>query len=101
MHAVFSMGDEAELEALLGDAGFGDVDVRAEVRDLALPGARDFLWQYVGSTPLAGAVAGADRQARSALEDEVVTEWSRFEEADGMSYRQRILTASARSADRD
>lgn len=94
--AVFSMHDDAELEALLGDAGFRDVDVHAEDRELSLPGASDFLWQYVGSTPLAGPVAGADQRARSALENEVVAEWSLFEEDDGMSFRQRVVTASAR-----
>lgn len=96
VHTVFSMDDEAELEELLGNAGFRDVDVQAEVLELSLPGARDFLWQYVGSTPLAGVVAGVGQQARSALEHDVVTEWSRYEEADGMSYCQRVLTATAR-----
>ena len=96
VHAVFAMHEEAELETLLGNAGFRDIDVQADTRELSLPGARDFLWQYIGSTPLAGAVAGAGQHARSALEDEVLAEWSQFEEADGMSYRQRIVTASAR-----
>lgn len=100
VHAVFSMDDEAELESLLGEAGFHDIDVVAEIRELSLPGARDFLWQYVRSTPLAGVVAGADEQARSALESDVLAEWSRFEDDDGMSYRQRVLTATARRRDR-
>lgn len=96
VQAVFSLHEETELEGLLRSAGFRDIGVQAETRKLSLPGARDFLWQYVGSTPLAGAVAEASQEARSALEGEVLAEWSQFEEADGMSYRQRIVVASAR-----
>ena len=96
VQAVFALHEETELERLLKSAGFRDIGVQAETRELSLPGARDFLWQYVGSTPLAGVVAEASQEARSALEAEVLAEWSQFEEADGMSYRQRILIASAR-----
>ena len=96
VQAVFALHEEAELEGLLRSAGFRDIGVQAETRELSLPGARDFLWQYVGSTPLAGVVAGASQEARSALEGEVLAEWSQFEGDDGMPYRQRIVIASAR-----
>jgi ubiquinone/menaquinone biosynthesis C-methylase UbiE len=96
VQAVFALHDETELEELLSSAGFRDISVQAETRELSLPGARDFLWQYLGSTPLAGVIAEASEEARSALEGEVLAEWSEHEEAGGIPYRQRIVTASAR-----
>lgn len=96
VQAVFAVHDESELEALLRAAGFREVGLEAETRELPLPRAREFLWQYVGSTPLAGLVAEASEEARSAFEGEVLAKWSEFEEAERMWYRQRVVIASAR-----
>jgi ubiquinone/menaquinone biosynthesis C-methylase UbiE len=96
VRAVFALNEEAELEGLLKDAGFRHVDARAETRELSLPAPRDFLWQYVGSTPLGAVVAAADDDARSALEREVVAGWRDFGGSGGMHYRQRVVTATAR-----
>ena len=93
---VFALYDEAELEDLLKAAGFRHVSTQAETRALSLPAPRDFLWQYVGSTPLAGMVAEAGDEARSALEREVVAGWQDFRSGEGMKYRQRVVIASAR-----
>jgi hypothetical protein len=94
--ARFDLNQEAELQQLLKEAGFRQVTTRAEMRELSLPAAGEFLWQYIGSTPLASVVAAADGEARSALEREVVAEWQAFGRGDGMSYRQRIVVATAR-----
>jgi hypothetical protein len=64
VRSVFALNEEAECEGLLNDAGFRDVTARAEIRELSLPAPRDFLWQYVASTPLAAIVAAADDDAR-------------------------------------
>ncbi len=96
VRAVFALNQEAELEGLLKDAGFRQVNARAETRELSLPAPRDFLWQYVGSTPLAAIVAAADDDARSALEREVVAGWRDFGSSGGMHYRQRVVVATAR-----
>ena len=96
VRGVFALYEEAELEDLLKAAGFRDVSTQVETQALALPAPRDFLWQYVGSTPLAGAVAEADAEARSALEREVVGGWQDFRKGEGMHYRQRVVIASAR-----
>lgn len=72
VHIVFSLHDERELRELLTGAGFGDVSVAKTRASLALPPARDFLWQYVVSTPLANAVAKASDEARAALEADFV-----------------------------
>jgi len=95
VRAVFSLHEESELEALLDDAGFQDVEAYAYTRDFALPAGKEFLWQYVGSTPLSGIVANAGGESRSALETDVLAAWARYERDDGMSYRQRIVMASA------
>lgn len=94
--AVFALHDETEIEGLLRDAGFRDVEVTAETVDLSLPAPKDFLWQYVASTPLAAVVAEADEEARAALEREVVDRWREFEDGDRMSLRQRLVFATAR-----
>jgi len=96
VRAVFALNEEKELEDLLKDAGFRHVNVQAETRELSLPAPRDFLWQYVGSTPLAAVVAEADGKARSALEREVVAGWQDFRSGDGMNCPQRVVIATAR-----
>ena len=95
VRTVFALSEEGELEGALQAAGFRQVHAQAEIREFDLPAPRDFLWQYVGSTPLAAAVAEADEEARSALEREVVGGWQDFRSGDGMRYRQRIVTATA------
>lgn len=94
--AVFALHDETEIEGLLRDAGFRDVDVSAEPVDLSLPAPKDFLWQYVASTPLAALVGKADEEERAALEREVVDRWREFADGDRMSLRQRLVLATAR-----
>jgi SAM-dependent methyltransferase len=95
VRAVFALNEETELEDLLQAAGFRDVNVQAETRELSLPAPRDFLWQYVGGTPLMAVVAEADEEARSALEREVVAGWQDFRSGDGMHYQQRVVIATA------
>ncbi len=97
VRAVFALNKETELEKLLKDAGFREVTAHAETRELSLPPPRDFLWQYVGSTPLGAVVAAADEGERSALEREVVAGWQDFDSGNGMRYRQRIVVVTARS----
>lgn len=72
VQAVFSLYKPQELESLTSSAGFRNADVRSETLSLTLPEPREFLWQYVYSTPLAAAVAQIDDEARAALERDVV-----------------------------
>ncbi|HEX5132622.1 MAG TPA: hypothetical protein VFX92_09050, partial [Candidatus Krumholzibacteria bacterium] len=96
MRAVFSLNDEAELEAILTRAGFKDTRVDAEVTELRLPPARDFLWQYVRSTPLAAVIDKVDRARLAALDHDVMQAWREFEDAQGMHVGQRVVTAMGR-----
>jgi ubiquinone/menaquinone biosynthesis C-methylase UbiE len=70
VHAVFSLHDPDDVRNLATEAGFKDVDVRSTATPLELPPPAEFLWQYIGSTPLATAVANADEERRAALENE-------------------------------
>lgn len=96
VRAVFALHDESELETLFREAGFQNVEIRAGTGELSLPPPREFLWQYVSSTPLAALLAGASADTRAALERDVVTRWKEFETDDGMMCRQRVVTGSAR-----
>ncbi len=96
VRAVFDLFEEEEVRELLQGAGFQDVTTRAHDYELSLPAPRDFLWQYIASTPLAGLASEAAEEDLSALEDEVVAGWSAFADGAGMRYPQRILLASAR-----
>lgn len=96
VHAVFSLHDPDEVKGLVSDAGFRDVNVQRRVRELHIPPPKEFLWQYVYSTPLAEAVAKADEDSRAALERDVVAGWKPFVEDDGMVIAPPGVVATAR-----
>jgi ubiquinone/menaquinone biosynthesis C-methylase UbiE len=92
---VFSLDDPAVIERLFRDAGFADVDVRTYAKELRLPEAREFLWQYVHCTPLTGMLARLDAGRIRALEREVVDRWAQWSDADGMKYEQGMNVSQA------
>ena len=96
VRAVFSLHDPRELGRLLREAGFRDVDVRSEMRTVRVPPPREFLWQYVASTPLGPMVAGAGEDRRDALEREIVAGWEPFVEGDRLRLDQSAVVATAR-----
>lgn len=77
-------------------ADFRDTAVQTDLKLLTLPPPKEFLWQYVYSTPLARMVANVDEKARTALERDVIEEWQDFEADGSLIYHQRIAVASAR-----
>jgi SAM-dependent methyltransferase len=93
---VFSLNEPVILDRLFQDAGFVDVDVRTYVKTLRLPPAREFLWQYVHSTPLTGKLANLDDARLAALERDVVNRWARWSDADGMTSEQGMNVSKAR-----
>ena len=93
---VFSLNDTVEVEGLFRNAGFDDVHVRTDARSLRLPPAKDFLWQYVYSTPLAAPIGQLNDERRAALERDVVNGWKTWAANGGLVPEQPILTASAR-----
>ena len=96
VRAVFSLHDPAEIEALFRDAGFDDVDVEPYTKRLKLPAPRDFLWQYVQSTPMAAEIADADHALLEGLEREVIERWQPWVANGGLAYEQEIVVTTAR-----
>jgi hypothetical protein len=61
-----------------GERRAADVAVDVRHKQLRLPPPREFLWQYVHSTPLAAIVGSATQQQRDELADEVAERWQPF-----------------------
>ena len=97
VNQVFSLHDTAQLHDLISSAGFRDVSVRAGIRSLRLPPPEEFLWQYVQGTPLAGAVAQVNDEARASLERDVVAKWQELVEDRGLMLQVRMVVATARA----
>jgi ubiquinone/menaquinone biosynthesis C-methylase UbiE len=93
---VFSLHDTAEIQALVNGAGFHEVSVQSEAKTLRLPAPEDFLWQYVHSTPLAGAVGSVDDKLRGSLERDIVSKWEEFVEDGALMLKVRVVVATAR-----
>jgi hypothetical protein len=93
---VFSLHDTAELQNLINGAGFRDASAQSDTKSLRLPAPEEFLWQYVHSTPLAGAVARVDDESRAALERDVVAKWQEFVKDRALMLQVRILVVTAR-----
>jgi hypothetical protein len=96
VHAVFSMHDPAEMRDLLAAARFDVQDVHSHRRQLQLPPPRDFMWQYIYSTPLLAVLPQSGNAQTVALEQAVVAGWQPWVTRDGMSCQQSVLVASAR-----
>lgn len=93
---VFSLHDVAEIQNLVKGAGFRDVSVQSDTKLLHLPPPEEFLWQYLHSTPLAGAVAQVDAERRGSLERDVVAKWQEFVEGRALMLQVRGVAATAR-----
>jgi ubiquinone/menaquinone biosynthesis C-methylase UbiE len=93
---VFSLHDTAALQHLISRASFRDVSVQAETKPLRLPPPEEFLWQYVHSTPLAGAVAQVNDERRGALERDVAAKWQEFVKDRALMIQVRMVVATAR-----
>ena len=93
---VFSLHDPTELRSLIQEAGFREVSVQANTKSLVLPAPEEFLWQYLHSTPLAGAVEKVNEERRDSLERDVVAGWQEFVEDRALMLRVRMVVATAR-----
>jgi ubiquinone/menaquinone biosynthesis C-methylase UbiE len=96
VNQVFSLHDETEIQNLVSDAGFRDVSVKPYARELRLPAPAEFLWQYVNSTPLAGAMAQVDDGSRSSLERDIVSKWQEFVRDSALNLQLRTVVVTAR-----
>ena len=96
VRAVFSLNDPAELQALLTDAGFASVATRVHTRDIQLPPAREFMWQYISCTPLMALLRQSGDAQTEALERDVVAGWEPWTSGDGLRCEQLCVFTTAR-----
>lgn len=92
---VFSLYEPAVIQKLAAGAGFNYIDVQTYNKELHLPGAKEFLWQYVFSTPLAAVVPQADEDAHAALEKDIIKRWQSFAMNGSIVYTQPMTTLTA------
>jgi ubiquinone/menaquinone biosynthesis C-methylase UbiE len=92
---VFSLHESEEIEELLRRGGFERSEIRAESIRLSLPGAAEFLDQYLASTPLSAMWATAEEPARSAVRREVLEGWRPIEGEGGLEGEQPMVLAIA------
>jgi ubiquinone/menaquinone biosynthesis C-methylase UbiE len=95
---VFSMHDPALLADMLREAGFADVRSREYVATLTLPAPAEFLWNYLGATPIGPIVAQAPERAREALERDVIA--ASAEHGDDRTVAQPMALAWGRRGSR-
>ena len=93
---VFSLHDQRELEALVTAAGFRKVAIEPDRSRIALPSPVDFLWQYVHSSPLVGALQQVDDEGRLALERDVLAGWQQFVEDGALMLEVDVVTVTGR-----
>jgi ubiquinone/menaquinone biosynthesis C-methylase UbiE len=93
---VFSLHDTHELHDLMVAAGFREVQVKPKTLKLTLPAPAEFLWQYVHSTPLAGAVGQIDDEGRAALERDVAAGWQTFVQDGALVAELNIVVSTSR-----
>ncbi|HKK12497.1 MAG TPA: hypothetical protein VJ945_06670 [Flavobacteriaceae bacterium] len=71
----------------MSEAGFNKVSIAKDEKVFKLPTPKDFLWQYINSTPLVAMVSN--------IENEIVNKWSNFMENGNLVDQLNIITAMA------
>ena len=89
------MHEANELRDLFEEAGFGDVNIDARPKRLIVPPPREFLWQYIHSTPLAQQAMTAGERVRDDLERTVCPEWKEFVVGNRIHFEVVMTTVSA------
>jgi DUF1009 family protein len=86
MRAPFALGEVEELRTLLVTAGFRDVVIRPMAGTVRFPSATHLVQSYVAGSPLAGHVAKATEEARTALLREVSAALQSYESESGLTF---------------
>lgn len=68
--------------------------MQAGARTLRLPAPKEFLWQYVHSTPMVSALASAGSDQLAALERDVCERWDEFVDDGALTFSVRMTTAT-------
>lgn len=94
--AVFSMDDPDALAALLRDAGLREVVADVSTVALRLPPPGEFLWQYIGLTPMGPLVVDAPDDAKAATERQFADGCRDHVADDALVVEQPMVLASGR-----
>ncbi len=92
---VFSLHNQEEMQQLMHDARFEKVSVTKYLKQLTLPASKEFIWQYVNSTPLGAMLAKSEEDKLDKLENETIDRWSKFEMNGLLNDHLNILVAGA------
>jgi hypothetical protein len=95
IRTVFSLNDLNEINEMIKDAGFNDVKVTSQKKDLILPPPEDFLWQYLASTPLSSFIENMDEEAYDEMEDKIIEKWQPFVSNNNLILEHDIILATA------
>jgi ubiquinone/menaquinone biosynthesis C-methylase UbiE len=97
VRTVFALHDPNEVASLLRSAGFVDVTAAVSTVTLHVGAPAEFLWEYIGLTPMAPFVARAPAAAREAVERRAVGSWRPFTVDGAMAFEQPIVVVSGRT----
>lgn len=89
---VFSLYKPNEIQEIMLRAGFKNVKIEPSEKELHLPKAEKFLWQYIHSTPLAAVVLKSDKHSLRSLEKDVSKSWQNFSQNGSIIYNQPMVT---------
>jgi hypothetical protein len=92
---VFSLHEPDEIRSLVRAAGFDEIRIASDTGVLRVPPPKQFMWQYIHATPLAGALAGAGEERRAALERDVLSGWEDYVEGGNLILEVRMTTVVA------
>jgi ubiquinone/menaquinone biosynthesis C-methylase UbiE len=96
LSTVFSMHDPRHIQDLLRNERFQNIKVRQITKKIRLPHPKEFLWDYLYSTPLIGVITDLADERKLAIEDEVVSKWQKFVNEEAMLYDQGVLIVTAK-----
>jgi ubiquinone/menaquinone biosynthesis C-methylase UbiE len=95
MRAPFAFGNGEELRALIGQAGFRDVDIRAATETVRFPSPEEFFARQVASSPLREPLSSVTDDVRSELMRDVGDRLRAFVHTDGLAFPMQAHLALA------
>ncbi len=92
---VFSLHERDDIRSLVRAGGFDDVEIAADTKSLRVPPPKQFMWQYIHATPLAGVLEATDEERRAALERDMCAGWEDYVEDGNLKLEVRMTTVVA------
>jgi SAM-dependent methyltransferase len=86
LRGPFGLADEANLRALLTEAGFQAIRIRTASRTVAFPSVEEFARRYLSASPLAGVVRELSDDARNEMVGAVRSALLAHESTDGLRF---------------